>query len=176
MWFGDSLSLSEQHSTSRNKWQLLTDLLSLWCPHRYCVPPEHGKRMERLAQGERDDNVWRCDAGFFSSFFFSFILEYNWLLTSFNPTHCFLLFPCRFFPWKPPKLRSLPEAQDDPHLSLHIEEIWHSIWEGNTSLMCDVKLLCWYIKLYTESSISLLFPVCFPDHSGARWIYGDVSL
>lgn len=29
-----------------------------------------------------------------------------------------------------PNLWGLPQAQDDSHLSLHPEEVWHSIWQG----------------------------------------------
>lgn len=37
---------------------------------------------------------------------------------------------CRVFPWKLPRVRCLPPAQDDLNFTFYIEEIWHPLWPG----------------------------------------------
>lgn len=43
--------------------------------------------------------------------------------------------PCRLLPWQFARLWCLPSPQDDTHLSIHPEEIQHSIWQGEWQLV-----------------------------------------
>ncbi len=42
---------------------------------------------------------------------------------------------CRLLPWQLPRLWCLSTPQDDADISIHPEEIWHSLWQGERQLV-----------------------------------------
>lgn len=125
-------------------------------PHRYCVPPEHGKRLERLAKGKEVKSI-------FLSFSHAKLLTITLL--------CYL---AGFFPGSSQNCEAFLRHKMTL-ISPSILKKYGIPFEKVGFYSCIYIKICICVFSNTVSNISLVMSF-FLDHSGGWRIYGDFPI